>query len=93
MEISIEESIERILKTPKGSRVMRPLYGTNLHDFVDKRLTNDLKLDLISDIYDSVNENEKRAIINKVKFGNLNGIRAEIAYTESQTGEQKEISV
>ncbi len=33
-ERDIEESIKTILRTPKGERVMRPEFGSSIHDFV-----------------------------------------------------------
>lgn len=43
-----EQSIRCIMKTPKGSRVMRRTFGSNVPDFVDQKMTRRSILGLYS---------------------------------------------
>jgi len=65
--VSVPESICRILKTPKGDRVMRPGYGSTLHELIDRPFDDEFKMDLVAGVYTAVEANEPRIVLDKVK--------------------------
>ena len=50
----IEKSIERILSTPLGSRVMEPTFGSELYLLIDKRLDDEWKLLFIKYVFEAM---------------------------------------
>jgi|GEM_PF-1727041 hypothetical protein len=56
----IETSIKRILTTPLGSRVMEPLFGSNLHELIDKRPDQEWRLRFIRDTHAAISKWEPR---------------------------------
>ena len=44
-QISINDSIARILNTPLGSRVMRPEFGSEIHKLIDRKFDDKWRLD------------------------------------------------
>lgn len=46
----LEQQINDILTTRKGTRTMRANYGSNLPDLIDKNITNELVLDIIDEV-------------------------------------------
>jgi uncharacterized protein len=93
-QVSIEKSIERILKTPIGSRVMRPDFGSNLFELIDKRADDKWKIDCIRYTYEAIDKWEKRVRIDKVipeKIGETTSLQ--IAVTDIAQNIQKEITI
>jgi len=45
--IGTEKAIERVLLTPLGSRVMRPLFGSRLFELIDRPLDTGYRLDAV----------------------------------------------
>jgi len=66
--VSVEDSIIRILRTPLGSRVMLPDFGSRLHELRDRDFNEEYKLDATKYIYESVEKYEPRVEIDKVDF-------------------------
>jgi hypothetical protein len=64
--VSIVESIQRILGTPLGTRVMMPTFGSKLYDLIDKRVDGKWKLRLISYTYQAIKKWEPRVKLKKV---------------------------
>lgn len=64
--VSINESIQRILETPLGSRVMLPNFGSRLYTLIDKRLDATWRLRFIAYTYQAVKKWEKRVKLKKV---------------------------
>ena len=52
--INTKDSIIDILKTPKGSRVMRPNYGSDLYLLRDRTFNEEWKLTAQQNIFDAI---------------------------------------
>lgn len=66
--ISVEESIKRILKTPIGTRIMRPLYGCKLYLLRDRPYSKLWELLATRFIFEAIAQNEPRAVVERVTF-------------------------
>jgi phage baseplate assembly protein W len=67
-QISIPNSIKRILKTPLGSRVMNPLFGSKLHELKDRGFNDEFKLKATQYTYEAITKWEKRVKVSQVGF-------------------------
>ena len=67
-QVSIKNSINRILKTPLGSRVMRPKFGSKLYELRDRKFDERYKLLAKKYIYESVNKYDPRIKVENVDF-------------------------
>ena len=74
-EVTIANSINRILKTPLGSRVMRPLFGSRLYELRDRTFDDTFKALATKYIFEAINKNEPRVKVHSVNFnlGVVNG--------------------
>ena len=66
--VSIGDSINRILKTPLGSRVMRPLYGSKLYELRDRQFDERFKTLATKYIFEAIKANEPRVQVEEVNF-------------------------
>lgn len=78
-QISIEESIKRILQTPIGSRVMLPEFGSMLHTLIDRKLDEKFKLDFYRYTAQAIKKWEKRVELERIELGEKTGDK--IVYT------------
>lgn len=62
----LRQSIEDILTTPIGSRVMRRDYGSRLSDLVDKPMTPALKIDIFAAAIEALRKWEPRFVVERV---------------------------
>lgn len=67
-KVSIVNSINRILKTPLGSRVMRPDFGSRLYELRDREFNDDWKLKATRYTYEAISKHEPRVSVEKVNF-------------------------
>ncbi|ALV25048.1 phage baseplate assembly protein W, putative [Campylobacter iguaniorum] len=65
---TIASSITRILKTPLGSRVMRPEYGSKLYELRDAKYDDAFRLKAARYTYEAISKNEPRVRVLKVDF-------------------------
>ena len=65
---TIAESIIRILKTPLGSRVMRPNYGSKLYELRDRKFDEKFKTLATKYIFEAIKINEPRVQVESVDF-------------------------
>lgn len=65
---TIAESIVRILKTPLGSRVMRPNYGSKLYELRDRKFDDKFKALATKYIFESISLNEPRVKVKNIDF-------------------------
>lgn len=63
----LKQSIEDILTTPKGTRIMRRDYGSNLPRLVDNPLNRETILDMISESADALNRWEPRLRVTQIR--------------------------
>lgn len=67
-KVSITQSINRILKTPLGTRVMRPDFGSRLYELRDREFNDEYKLNATRFTYEAIKKWEPRVKIEKVNF-------------------------
>lgn len=67
----LKQSINDILTTPLGSRVMRRNYGSTLFQLVDKPMSSQLLSDCIAGSAKALREWEPRVIVKKIKPVNI----------------------
>ncbi len=86
--VSIADSINRILKTPLGSRVMRPLYGSKLYELRDRTFDERFKTLATKYIYEAIKINEPRVQIEQVDF-KLEPISGKIVFVIYLTNQER----
>jgi hypothetical protein len=82
-EISVEDSIKRILSTPVGDRVMRPYYGSLLHNLIDAPLDSSWKVKFIAYAFSAIEKNEKRVKVKRVEVENIEPLTVTMEYEEN----------
>lgn len=90
--VSIADSINRILKTPLGSRVMRPLYGSKLYELRDRTFDERFKTLATKYIFEAINKNEPRVRVQSVDF-NINVVSGKISFIIFLTNGEEIIEV
>ncbi|MDE5602442.1 MAG: GPW/gp25 family protein [Helicobacter sp.] len=65
-QVSLEESLKRILETPLGSRVMLPEFGSKLFLLVDRKLDESFKLDFYRYVAEAIDRWEPRIKLERV---------------------------
>jgi phage baseplate assembly protein W len=78
--ISITESIQNILSTPLGSRVMLPEFGSNLHLLIDKKVDDEWIIDFRRYVTDAIEKNEPRVILNKIDIRDIDAITGKVIF-------------
>lgn len=66
-KVSIEKSINRILRTPIGSRVMKPEFGSELYKLRDRKFNDEYRLLAAKWTYEAINRWEPRVKVEKVE--------------------------
>jgi hypothetical protein len=64
----LRQSVQDILTTPLGSRVMRRTYGSRLPELVDAPLNEDTKLDLITATAEALRIWEPRLVVKSIQI-------------------------
>ncbi|GEM_PF-2300007 len=82
LEISIEESIKRIIKTPLLTRVMRPEFGSNMIELIDKPINAEWKMLFTAYTYDALEKNEDRIIVKNIAFLSIEPLSIQIDYID-----------
>ena len=67
-QIEIEKAIIRVLTTPLGKRVMRPMFGSRLYELIDRNVDSSFILDAISCTYEAIEKNLKEVKIDSVEI-------------------------
>lgn len=65
--VSVMDSINRILTTRLGERVMRPEFGSNLYQLKDRDFNSEWRIKATRYVYEAIRQHEPR-----VKFKRLN---------------------
>ncbi|WCN11288.1 GPW/gp25 family protein [Marinomonas mediterranea] len=66
--VSINESIQRILTTRLGERVMRPTFGSELYKLRDRDMDSEWRLLATRYIYEAVSKWEPRVRFKRLQF-------------------------
>ncbi len=67
-EDSVATSIDNILRTRKGERVMLPEFGSSLHNILFENISDALLDSIADDIRIAINTWDDRVIVNSVDF-------------------------
>jgi len=78
--VSIAESIQTILSTPLGSRVMLPEFGSNLHLLIDKKVDDEWIIDFRRYVTDAIEKNEPRVILSKIDIKNIDATTGKVIF-------------
>ena len=90
-KVTIVNSINRILKTHLGSRVMRPDFGSKLYELRDRNFDDTFKALATKYIFEAINKNEPRVKVHSVEF-NLNAVSGKVSFLISlSNGEEIEV--
>jgi phage baseplate assembly protein W len=88
--ISIEDSIQTILSTPKGTRVMLPEFGSELNELIDRKFDDEWRIDCARFCYEAIAMWEPRIEVLKVDSQFVkNKATINIYYSEKDTNELK----
>lgn len=78
-QVSVEDSIKRILETPIGSRVMLPEFGSKLHTLIDRKMDESFKLDFYRFTAEAILKWEPRVKLEKVEINDR--VEGKLYYT------------
>ena len=70
---SLQQSIQDIITTPIGSRVMRRTYGSLIFELIDQPINDVLVLKCYSAIYTAITTWEKRISISQITVSSVEG--------------------
>ena len=56
-QIEMQTAVVRVLTTPVGSRVMRPLFGSRLFELIDRTIDDSYHIDAIHSVYEAIESN------------------------------------
>lgn len=77
----LAQSIHDILSTPKGTRVMRRDYGSNLPDLIDAPMNGETMIDLFAETADALAKWEPRFVLRKVEIAEATAGRVSLILT------------
>lgn len=84
----IRQSIQDIISTPTGTRVMRRDYGSLISEIIDSPVNDALPLQLMAAIFDAIIRQEPRVTVSEIKLRRSeNGLTADIGMMRTDTGE------
>lgn len=93
---AIKSSLDNILRTGVGERVMLPVFGTNIVNSMFENFSDELIKDLGDDVKEACELWEKRAIITSVRFFkqmDINTIVISVRFEVNVTGEEGVVEV
>lgn len=92
---SIRQSIEDILGTPIGTRIMRREYGSLLAELLDQPINDSLVLKCYSAIYTAINRWEDRISISQINISSVkgNGLIFDIEGVSPVSGQQMNLRI
>ncbi|MFM2482784.1 GPW/gp25 family protein [Celerinatantimonas sp. YJH-8] len=66
----LKQSIIDILTTPRGSRLMRREYGSDLFHYIDAPMTAETRMSIINATVNALNDWETRIAVSKIEVTN-----------------------
>jgi len=82
LEISIDESIKRIIETTLLTRVMRPEFGSNMIELIDKPINTEWRMLFIAYAHDALEKNEDRIMVKNITFLSMEPLSVQIDYID-----------
>ncbi|EEE1377340.1 baseplate assembly protein [Salmonella enterica subsp. diarizonae] len=90
----IRQSIQDIITTPTGTRVMRRDYGSLISELIDAPVNDALPLQLMAAIFDAIIRQEPRVTVTEIQLRRSeNGLTANIGMMRTDTGESINLPV
>ena len=91
----IKQSIQDIVSTPLGSRIMRRSYGTQLFNLIDKPTSEALYLKIYSTIYSSILQWENRIDVSQININSLSAgqMVIDLEFTLTKTGQTQNLNI
>ncbi|EIF9750713.1 GPW/gp25 family protein [Salmonella enterica] len=84
----IRQSVQDIIITPVGSRVMRRDYGSLVSELIDAPIGNALPLQLMASLFDAITRQEPRVTLTGIQLNRSeNGLTAEISMVRTDNGQ------
>ncbi|EBR4476840.1 baseplate assembly protein [Salmonella enterica] len=84
----IRQSIQDIITTPTGTRVMRRDYGSLISELIDAPVNDALPLQLMAAIFDAIIHQENRVTVTEIQLRRSeNGVIADTSMMRTDTGE------
>ncbi|MGQ2384911.1 GPW/gp25 family protein [Acinetobacter ursingii] len=92
---SIEQSIQDIVTTPLGSRVMRRDYGSMLADLIDQPMNDVLVVKIYSAIYTPITRWENRISIESLNVSEVssNGMQLDLEAVHTISGQSLNLNI
>ncbi|MEC6125264.1 GPW/gp25 family protein [Acinetobacter ursingii] len=92
---SIQQSLQDIITTPIGSRVMRRDYGSLIFELIDQPISDVLVLKYYSAIYTAISRWEDRISISQIYMSSVegNGLVFDIEGFSQITGQQMNLRI
>ncbi|HBA9511454.1 TPA: baseplate assembly protein [Escherichia coli] len=90
----IQQSVQDIIDTPRGTRLMRRDYGSLIAGLIDAPVNNALPLQLMAAIFDAIIRQEPRVTVTGISLHrSKNGLTADISMIRTDTGENISVPV
>lgn len=90
----IQQSVQDIISTPRGTRVMRRDYGSLISELIDAPVNDILPLQLMAAIFDAIIRQEPRVTVTEISLRrSKNGLIADTRMIRTDTGENISIPV
>lgn len=70
----IMQSIDDILTTYVGTRVMRRAYGSKVFEFLGKPINRDFYVEIYAEVVDAIARYEKRITLYQVEMGDMENV-------------------
>ena len=97
LEDSVRQSIQIILRTRPGERIMRPNFGGGLDNMLHEQNTLTTRRQIRDLITESLNRWEKRIILDRIDVWEVEdrptGVRIEIAYRLRRSNQPKQMGI
>ena len=92
---SIQQSIQDIVTTPLGSRIMRRDNGSIIPDLIDQPMSDVLKVKIFSAIYTPVTRWEERISIESMKVSDVysGGLQLDLEAVHTITGQSLNLNI
>ena len=96
-EASVRQSIQIILRTRPGERVMRPHFGGGLDTFIHRQNTLTTRREIAESITEALERWEKRIILDRVDVWPVEdrpaAVRVEIAYRLRRSNQPRQLGI
>lgn len=93
MTITIEHSIQRILRTTFGERMGNPAFGSRLNDLIDRPATVGWRVDAQRYVREALKQDNRFKVTNVEVLVQTKGVTIKVEYTIKETKTVETIEV